>query len=477
MTEKNLHLKALEGVDWGGKFFYLIAFILDSIFELAKAIVTWRFPWLWWQLVTWLAFFFVYGHVDQWLLAQIDGGFLYPRGVFWAVYSTVVLTIGFWGWAFLAVGLKQRRNRKLKEICENIGLKTKLGRTPRLVFEDRLDASTVRLRLKTMGLSIEEFKRAKPSLEASFRKYITNISEHRTGGTVDITLSTENFPEHIDYSLSATGGKTSFLIGQSRTKAITATLAEIPHLLIAGETSSGKSTYLRQFITSFYVKDRSCHFSLLDLKGGLEFQLFENLPRVKVFKNLGQSLNALKTVDAEMERRMSALAELGASDIKAYNQMATGSKSRLSRHIIVVDEGAELYLAAQKSGELSFAKAILSKVARQGRAVGLHLVFGTQRPDARALDTQIKGNLPGKLCFQMGDHSSSMTVLGSGRAKDLPGVPGRAIWQRGLTNFEVQTPYLSVAEADLMLAQFREETPPESTPEPQPMDFMPELDG
>ncbi|MCX6126038.1 MAG: hypothetical protein NTV34_15000, partial [Proteobacteria bacterium] len=83
---------------------------------------------------------------------------------------------------------------------------------------------------------------------------------------------------------------------------------------------------------------------------------------------------------------------------------------------------------------------------------------GTQRPDARALDTQIKANLPGKVCFQMADTPSSMVVLGNGRARDLPGIPGRAIWQRGLKMIEVQTPFIDPSEVETLLAPFKEES-------------------
>lgn len=114
------------------------------------------------------------------------------------------------------------------------------------------------------------------------------------------------------------------------------------------------------------------------------------------------------------------------------------------RLVLVVDEIAELFLSnvSEKYHNASEAKAVLSRIARLGRAVGIHLIAGTQRPDARVLDTQIKSNLPGKICFQMGDIHSSMVVLGNARAKYLPAVAGRAIWQCGMSLVEVQVPYV-----------------------------------
>jgi DNA segregation ATPase FtsK/SpoIIIE, S-DNA-T family len=124
-----------------------------------------------------------------------------------------------------------------------------------------------------------------------------------------------------------------------------------------------------------------------------------------------------------------------------------------------VDEVAELFLAggpvnAEQSKQAS---EIVGRISRLGRAPGIHLVLGTQRPDKRALDTQIMANLPGKLCFQMSDTASSMVVINNARARDLPGIPGRAIWQNGLTMVEVQTPYLQVEEANQLLNSYRNE--------------------
>ena len=94
-------------------------------------------------------------------------------------------------------------------------------------------------------------------------------------------------------------------------------------------------------------------------------------------------------------------------------------------------------------------------IARQGRAAGINLVIATQRPDSRSLDPQVKANLSGALCFPMQNDSSSITVLGNGRATDIPLIPGRAIWKEGPVMTEVQTPYLSIEEADQLLEPHR----------------------
>jgi S-DNA-T family DNA segregation ATPase FtsK/SpoIIIE len=128
-----------------------------------------------------------------------------------------------------------------------------------------------------------------------------------------------------------------------------------------------------------------------------------------------------------------------------------------SRFVIVIDEAAEMFLAGThaSASEIQKARVIVSQIARQGRAVGVHLIVATQRPDTKALDPQVKANLTGVLCFQMANDASSVVVLGCGRATDLPAVPGRAIWKTGSGLTEVQVPHMSAKEADDLLASSR----------------------
>ena len=94
-----------------------------------------------------------------------------------------------------------------------------------------------------------------------------------------------------------------------------------------------------------------------------------------------------------------------------------------------------------------------SKIAAQGRAVGIHLVIATQRPDRNALDPQTKANLTGKVCFRAANIASSMTILDNKRAFDIPNIKGRAIWQSSNDLEEIQTPFLSEEKAKDLLNQ------------------------
>jgi S-DNA-T family DNA segregation ATPase FtsK/SpoIIIE len=206
----------------------------------------------------------------------------------------------------------------------------------------------------------------------------------------------------------------------------------------------------------------------VDLKGGLEFQTFEGLKGIQVVPSLEKASQALVALASELDHRMAVLRVNNCKDLAGFRKIAFKERKKadgislnpnFDRHIFVIDEASELFLsgAGQSIKSIQQAKRAVSKIARMGRAVGINLIVGTQRPDARALDTQIKANLPGKICFQMGDTASSMVVLSNKRARDLPNIPGRAIYQNGSEQIEVQVPLLEVNHAHKLLGNSRED--------------------
>lgn len=245
-----------------------------------------------------------------------------------------------------------------------------------------------------------------------------------------------------------------FLVGRTRAHQLIGTFKETPHLLIAGQTGGGKSTFLRQLIVHLHLRQNATKFLLIDLKGGLEFSIFENRKQFRVVPNVVAAIEELKLVNHILDERMTLLKAHQCKDIDAYmTKKDLPGRTSLNRHVVVVDEAAEMFLAGNhaNSKEIQAARGILSRVARLGRAVGVHIVVATQRPDTRALDSQVKANLTGVICFQMMNDASSISVLGNGRASDLLRVPGRAIWKNGMDMLEVQTPFLDADAAEALL--------------------------
>jgi S-DNA-T family DNA segregation ATPase FtsK/SpoIIIE len=393
--------------------------------------------------------------------------FMYPQSkVGFVIYYSSLLLSPFLIWAFTQVLKKKKLSRRLTEVFSAGGLKNNLGNLPQFIFDNPLDKSTRKLRLTNAILPLLSFEKAKGSIESGLQIFIDEIKENRVGGTVDIIYAHEPMPSVFKLENIQDAKANEFFIGTTRSKVLKIYLEEVPHLLVAGQTGGGKSTFLRQFIATQYLCNKKTEFTLIDLKGGLEFDIFENLKRIKTPQNISESIADIQYLAEKLQKRMKVLKHNKCKDIEEFIKIPKEKISyppdlphyydSLARHIIVVDEAAEMFLASHLASgkEVQNAKKILSQIARQGRASGIHLVVATQRPDSRALDPQIKANLTGILCFQMANDISSITVLGNGRATDLPPIAGRAIWKRGIEMVEVQTPYLTPLEAEEVLRPY-----------------------
>lgn len=232
----------------------------------------------------------------------------------------------------------------------------------------------------------------------------------------------------------------------------------MPHLLIAGQTGGGKSSFLRQFITTHLLNCKNSQFILIDLKEGLESHLFEGIPDVAVYENVESACKRLGEYSGELPRRLNAIKEANCLDFDSFcARPGHDPETDPKREFIVVDEAAELFLSSDRTkvSEAQQARRVLSDIARRGRAAGVHLIISTQRPDSRSLDPQVKANLPGVLCFQMANDASSIAVLGNGRGTELPPYPGRGIWKVGAEMLELQTPFLSHDAAVSLLAPLK----------------------
>lgn len=393
--------------------------------------------------------------IDHFLILHTRLKDLYPYyGPFYKIYAFSIVTIGFWIWAWNQVRKKKEKLALLTSAFKNAGLESKIGRLPNLISDFPIDSANRKLRLTNAGFPVSKFYDQKKYLESELGIYIDLIKEDRERRAIDVIYSHFPMHEQVIYEPDEKTSSFGFIVGRTRAHALTASLKETPHLLVAGQTGGGKSTFLRQLIVHLHLKQKSTRFLLIDLKGGLEFSLFENRKQFRVVPNVLAAVEELKLMDKLLDERMALLKAHQCKDLESYlKKKEEGKSTPMNRQIIVVDEAAEMLLAGHhaNSKEIQVARGILSRIARQGRAVGVHLVVATQRPDSRSLDPQVKANLTGVICFQMMNDASSIAVLGNGRATDLPRIPGRAIWKNGMEMLEVQTPFLGADEAEKLL--------------------------
>ena len=234
----------------------------------------------------------------------------------------------------------------------------------------------------------------------------------------------------------ALGGRsTEALIGVSADGPFSVDLRrDGPHALVAGTTGAGKSEFLQTLVVSLALVNRptTLNFVLVDYKGASAFADCEGLPHtVGLVTNLDGHLTerALTSLDAELERRQSALRDFGVADIDTAWERdgAQAETAGLARLVIVVDEFAELVrdLPDFVSG--------LVRIARVGRSLGVHLILATQRP-AGVVSAEMRTNTGLRVALRMEDKGDSSEVLGKPNAADI----SRATPGRGLVQIEGQ---------------------------------------
>jgi S-DNA-T family DNA segregation ATPase FtsK/SpoIIIE len=250
--------------------------------------------------------------------------------------------------------------------------------------------------------------------------------------------------------------------------AVVAELERMPHLLIAGATGTGKSVALNSMICSFLYKSSPSEIKLIivDPKR-IELSTYDGIPHLitPVVTNVKKATNALFWAVQEMEQRYKLLSERKARNISQYNNKIEkmesppsdeGSK-KLPYIVIVIDELADLMLAASRDVELA-----LTRLAQMARAAGIHLILATQRPSVDVLTGIIKANFPTRLSFQVSSKTDSRTIIDTNGAENLLGSgdmlflpPGTAKLQR------IHGAYISETELVRITDFMHSQTPPE----------------
>ncbi|HEX8390433.1 MAG TPA: DNA translocase FtsK 4TM domain-containing protein [Candidatus Saccharimonadales bacterium] len=217
---------------------------------------------------------------------------------------------------------------------------------------------------------------------------------------------------------SATKEPLAFAIGKDIAgDATVGELNKMPHLLIAGQTGSGKSVMINTLLTSLLYRNSPSNMRLIlvDPKQ-VEMAPYEDIPHLltPIITEPEKTISALKWAVNEMERRYSLLAEQKLRDIKTFNDKNKGEA--MPYIVIVIDELADLMMVAARDVE-----ALIVRLAQKARAVGIHLVLATQRPSVDVITGLIKANVPARIAFTVASGVDSKTILDQVGAEKLLG--------------------------------------------------------
>ncbi len=229
----------------------------------------------------------------------------------------------------------------------------------------------------------------------------------------------------------------SFAIGKDISgQAVVGELNKMPHLLIAGQTGSGKSVMINTLLTSLLYRNSPSEMKLIlvDPKQ-VEMAPYEDIPHLltPVINEPEKTISALKWAVNEMERRYKLLAEEKVREIESYNKrlrqrgrkiavedddgnMQEHEEGTMPYIVVVIDELADLMMLAARDVE-----ALIVRLAQKARAVGIHLVLATQRPSVDVITGLIKANVPARIAFTVASQVDSRTILDVMGAEKLLG--------------------------------------------------------
>ena len=245
-------------------------------------------------------------------------------------------------------------------------------------------------------------------------------------------------------------------------------IAKMPHVLIAGQTGSGKSVCINAIIASilFRAAPDEVRLILIDPKV-VELSIYNNIPHLvcPVVTDPKKAASALDWAVAEMTRRYKQFAERGVRDIKGYNKSLQPGEKIMPQMVIIIDELADLMMVSPGEVEDS-----ICRIAQLARACGMHLVIATQRPSVNVITGIIKANIPTRIAFSVASQVDSRTMIDHGGAEKLLGNGDMLFVPNGMKSMRVQGAWVSDEEVHAIVEYIKQSG--EATYDPDMIEHM-----
>jgi len=231
-------------------------------------------------------------------------------------------------------------------------------------------------------------------------------------------------------------------------------LTKMPHLLVAGQTASGKSVWVNAFLLSLLYKFSPSELKLILIDPKIvELSVYNWIPHLltPVITKPEKALNSLKWCVAEMLRRYDLARQVWARNLDEYNAKVS-KKEKLPYIVLVLDELADLMM----SGDKKDVEWNITRIAQMARAVWMHIIIATQRPSVNIITWVIKANIPSRVAFTVSSQIDSQTILGKKWAEDLIGMWDMLYHPTGQLEPErVQWVFVETHEVEAVITKLR----------------------
>lgn len=346
----------------------------------------------------------------------------YGFEIFVVVLSVLISIFGF--------RLKDLKQNKIKKIKI---LKQKGVELPYFTWRTRLwlslKVAVWYWNMNGIGLSIFQSDEFRESFQSAFNRTLIDVELAKgTQNIIKITTASPRYRIPNKISLDVQDIELNnpiFLLGENLKGKVYTDISKRPHLLIAGDTGSGKSVLIDAIIYQAMLKGyviRACDPKQTEFNGWHNLTIKDTKllnsdivgGQFSRTTNLRDTLQDLYLIEDEYKIRMVKFSEKNCKNIDKYNSKF----APLSRIVYIFDEFIEMTTSKKKTAEekemLEEIERILKIIATRGRSLGIHLILSAQRPDCNLLDGQIKSNLSNRICGRMPDRSASETALGKG---------------------------------------------------------------
>lgn len=396
--------------------------------------------------ILWFNHLFLFGSIVYWyviikILCGYESTNFFTKLLLPVAFMFVIICASILFLATLIIMGTPKRAVQMEQNFQRIGLTNRAGEPPIVVKIERCgDNHREAIELDSRGIPIDTYKDNLGVIESALNKRIVDMIDGKDCKTIMMYVVPGNIkiPQKIDWANKFLPLCESVVaLGENLNGQVVADLNITPHLLIGGSTGSGKTVLIKTLI--YQALEKSMDVYLLDMKGGLDYPSKWKNNQCSFCDDAQDALSVLSSLVQELNRRKGLFGQLDCANIEKYNKQSHEA-DKMRRIVIVLDEIAELTDTTgldkphKELAQRTIAQ--LSTLARMGRAYGIHLIIGTQRPDANVIPGQIKNNCDIRICGRA-DNTLSMIILDSADAADRinKNKQGRFLMQDG-TEFQ-----------------------------------------